>query len=139
MVHPALPAASVKELIALAKAKPGTINFGSSGLAGTGHLAGELFKMMAGINITHVPYKGAAPALIGRRRGRSADAHLRAFLGPAVHPVEARARDRRDEREAAADAARRAGDRRDRAGLRGGLVVRGARAAPARRAASSSG
>jgi tripartite-type tricarboxylate transporter receptor subunit TctC len=63
MVHPALPAASVKELIALAKAKPGTINFGSSGLAGTGHLAAELLKMMAGIDIVHVPYKGAAPAL----------------------------------------------------------------------------
>ncbi len=63
MVHPVLPAASVKELIALAKAKPGTINFASSGLSGTGHLAGELFRMMAGINITHVPYKGAAPAL----------------------------------------------------------------------------
>jgi tripartite-type tricarboxylate transporter receptor subunit TctC len=63
MVHPGLPATSVKELIALAKARPGTIDFASSGLAGTGHLSGELFKMMAGIEITHVPYKGAAPAL----------------------------------------------------------------------------
>jgi tripartite-type tricarboxylate transporter receptor subunit TctC len=63
MVHPGLAATSVKELIALAKARPGTINFGSSGLAGTGHLAGELLKMRTGIDIVHVPYKGAAPAL----------------------------------------------------------------------------
>ena len=71
MVHPSLPAATVKELIALAKAKPGAINFGSSGLAGTGHLAGELLKMMAGIDIVHVPYKGAAPALTGVAAGEA--------------------------------------------------------------------
>jgi tripartite-type tricarboxylate transporter receptor subunit TctC len=71
MVHPGLPAASVKDLIALAKARPGTINFGSSGQAGTGHLAGEMLKMMAGIDITHVPYKGAAPALIAVAAGES--------------------------------------------------------------------
>jgi tripartite-type tricarboxylate transporter receptor subunit TctC len=71
MVHPALPATSVKELIALAKARPGTINFGSSGLSGAGHLAGELFKMMAGIDITHVPYKGAAPALTAIASGEA--------------------------------------------------------------------
>lgn len=65
MVHPGLPATSVKELIALAKARPATINFASSGQGGTGHLAGEMFKMMAGVNITHVPYKGAGPALVG--------------------------------------------------------------------------
>ena len=69
MVYPGLPAASLKELIALAKSKPGTINFGSSGLGATGHLAGELFRMMAGINIVHVPYKGAAPALVGVTAG----------------------------------------------------------------------
>jgi tripartite-type tricarboxylate transporter receptor subunit TctC len=71
MVHPALPATSVKELIALAKARPGTINFGSSGLAGTGHLAGEMLKTMARIDIVHVPYKGAAPALIAVAAGES--------------------------------------------------------------------
>lgn len=65
MVHPGLPATSVKDLIALAKARPATINFASSGQGGTGHLASELFKMMAGVNITHVPYKGAGPALVG--------------------------------------------------------------------------
>lgn len=54
---------SVKELIALAKSKPGTLTFGSSGNGSTNHLAGELFKNMADIDIVHVPYKGAAPAM----------------------------------------------------------------------------
>lgn len=65
MVYPGLPATSVKELVDLAKSRPGTINFGSSGQGATGHLAGEMFRIMAGVNITHVPYKGAAPALVG--------------------------------------------------------------------------
>jgi tripartite-type tricarboxylate transporter receptor subunit TctC len=61
-LHPSVPAKSIKELIALAKARPGKLNYGSSG-AGTGpHLAGELMNMMAGISIVHVPYKGSAPA-----------------------------------------------------------------------------
>lgn len=63
MVHPSVDAKSLKDLIALAKAKPGTINFGSSGNGSTNHLAGELLKSMTGINIVHVPYKGAAPAM----------------------------------------------------------------------------
>ncbi|MPZ42474.1 MAG: tripartite tricarboxylate transporter substrate binding protein [Betaproteobacteria bacterium] len=63
VVHPSLPVKSVKELIALAKARPGAINFASSGVGSTAHLASELFKHMAGINIIHVPYKGAGPAL----------------------------------------------------------------------------
>lgn len=62
-VHPALPAKNVKELIALAKAKPGQLNFGSSGIGSSNQMAGELFKVMAGINIVHVPYKGNAPAI----------------------------------------------------------------------------
>ncbi|HYC44644.1 MAG TPA: tripartite tricarboxylate transporter substrate binding protein [Burkholderiales bacterium] len=65
MVHPGVPAASVKELLALAKTKPGAINFGSSGQGGTGHLATELLILMTGVRMTHVPYKGAGPALIG--------------------------------------------------------------------------
>ena len=69
MVHPPLPVASFKELIALAKSRPGKINFGSSGAGATSHLAGELLKMMAGINIIHVPYKGAGPALIAIMSG----------------------------------------------------------------------
>ena len=62
MVHPALPAQSVKELIALAKAKPGAINFASSGVGSTAHLCAEMLKTMTGIDIVHVPYKGAGPA-----------------------------------------------------------------------------
>jgi tripartite-type tricarboxylate transporter receptor subunit TctC len=62
-VNPAVKATTVAELIALAKAAPGTLNFGSSGYGSTNHLAGELFKSLAGINIVHVAYRGAAPAL----------------------------------------------------------------------------
>ena len=63
LVHPALPVKNVKELIALAKAKPGELNYASGG-AGTGtHLGAELFKTMAGLDIVHVPYKGGGPAL----------------------------------------------------------------------------
>jgi tripartite-type tricarboxylate transporter receptor subunit TctC len=63
-VHPSLPVKSVRELIAFAKARPGQLNFASSGIGAPPHLAGELFKSMAGINITHVAYKGDTPALI---------------------------------------------------------------------------
>ncbi|MDB5808140.1 MAG: Tricarboxylate transport protein TctC [Betaproteobacteria bacterium] len=62
-VYPALPAKNVQELVALAKAKPGQLTFGSAGNGNTLHLAGELFKAATGTSITHVPYKGAAPAL----------------------------------------------------------------------------
>jgi len=61
-VHPALPVKSVKDLIALAKAKPGQLTFSSSGNGGTGHVSGEMFKMLAGVDMLHVPYKGTAPA-----------------------------------------------------------------------------
>ena len=62
-VHPSLPVKSVKELVALAKARPGQLTFGSAGNGNTLHLAGELFKVATGVNITHVPYKSATPAL----------------------------------------------------------------------------
>jgi tripartite-type tricarboxylate transporter receptor subunit TctC len=62
-VNPDVKAKSVAELVALAKASPGKLNFGSSGIGSTNHLAGELFKSLAGINIVHVPYRGAAPAM----------------------------------------------------------------------------
>ncbi len=61
-LHPSVPASSVKELIALAKQKP--LNYGSSGVGGTGHLAGELFNVMADTKMSHVPYKGGGPAMI---------------------------------------------------------------------------
>src|SRR6266851_5392097 len=62
-VHPSVPAKTVAEFVAWAKQNPGKINFGSAGIGGTIHLAGEMFKQMAGIEMTHVPYKGAGPAL----------------------------------------------------------------------------
>lgn len=63
VANPSLPANNVRELIALAKAKPGTINFSSSGNATSGHLAGELFGAMTGTKLVHVPYKGGGPSI----------------------------------------------------------------------------
>ena len=63
VVNPSLPVKTVKELVALARAKPGSINFASSGYGGPMHLAGELLKSTASINIVHVPYKGGGPAV----------------------------------------------------------------------------
>ena len=63
VVHPSLPVKTVKELIALAKAKPGQLNYGSSGPASIVHLAGELFNVMTGVKTVHVPYKGSGPAI----------------------------------------------------------------------------
>jgi tripartite-type tricarboxylate transporter receptor subunit TctC len=62
-VHPSLPAKSIKDLVALAKARPGQINYASNGAGGSSHLAVELFDMMTGVKMTHIPYKGLAPAL----------------------------------------------------------------------------
>lgn len=62
LIHPGVPANNIKELIALAKAKPGTLNFGSAGTRSTSHLVGEIFKASAGIDITHIAYKGSAVA-----------------------------------------------------------------------------
>ena len=63
VVHPSFPAQSIPDLIAFAKAKPGELNYASGGLGSANHVAGELFKNMAGVQITHVPYKGGGPAL----------------------------------------------------------------------------
>ena len=63
VVHPSVPANNVKELIALAKAQPGKLNYASVGTGSPGHIAGELFKLRAGIDIVHVPYKGGGPAV----------------------------------------------------------------------------
>jgi tripartite-type tricarboxylate transporter receptor subunit TctC len=63
VVHPSVPVQSVKDLIALAKSKPGTINFGSGGLGTTPHMAGELFSIQAGVKMVHVAYRGEAPAI----------------------------------------------------------------------------
>ena len=63
VVHPSLPVKSIQDLIALAKAKPGQLNYSSGGMGTANHVAGELFKYMAQVQIVHVPYKGGAPAL----------------------------------------------------------------------------
>jgi tripartite-type tricarboxylate transporter receptor subunit TctC len=62
-VHPSVPAKTIAEFVAYARQNPGKLNFGSAGTGGTIHLAGEMFKQMAGVEMTHVPYKGAGPAL----------------------------------------------------------------------------
>jgi tripartite-type tricarboxylate transporter receptor subunit TctC len=64
VVHPSVRASSVKELIALAKAEPGRINYASSGNGGSTHLLTELFRTMAGVDLTHIPFNGAGPALV---------------------------------------------------------------------------
>ena len=72
IVHPTLPVRNVKDLIALAKAKPGELTFGSGGNGSTAHLSGEMFKTMAGINIVHIPFKGSPAAVIGVIAGQIA-------------------------------------------------------------------
>jgi len=70
VVHPSLPVRSVADLIALAKAKPGELTFGSSGIGASSHLAGEMLKLKAGIEVTHVPFRGSAPAIAELIAGR---------------------------------------------------------------------
>jgi tripartite-type tricarboxylate transporter receptor subunit TctC len=70
VVNPALPVHTIPEFIAYAKANPGKLNFASSGIGSTLHVAGELFKMMAGVDIVHVAYRGGAPALVDLMSGR---------------------------------------------------------------------
>ena len=70
VVQPSVPAGTVAKFVKLAKDKPGTITYGSSGIGGAGHLAGELLKLMAGADIVHVPYKGGGPAMQGMLGGQ---------------------------------------------------------------------
>jgi tripartite-type tricarboxylate transporter receptor subunit TctC len=70
VVHPSLPARTVKELVSLAKARPGQINYASNGAGGSSHLAGELFDMMTGTRMVHIPYKGLSPALTDLMSGQ---------------------------------------------------------------------
>jgi tripartite-type tricarboxylate transporter receptor subunit TctC len=82
VAHPSLPARNVKELIALAKARPGQINYSSSGPGGAPHLSGELFKSMAGINLVHIPYKGSGPSftdLLGGQVSLTCDSLVQAY------------------------------------------------------------
>ena len=71
VVHPSLPVKSVKELIALAKARPGQVNFAGSGSGSTPHLAAELFNTLANVRMIHVPYRGTGPAIVGLMSGEA--------------------------------------------------------------------
>ena len=82
-VHPSLPTKTVPEFIAYAKANPGKINMASPGNGSSGHVAGELFKMMTGVNMLHVPYRGAAPALTDLLGGQ-----VQAYFGAAPASIE---------------------------------------------------
>lgn len=81
-VHPSLPARNARELIALAKVRPGQITYASSGNGTSGHLTGELFKSVAGISLMHIPYKGAAPAL-----NEVIGGHVESYFGAVISVV----------------------------------------------------
>jgi tripartite-type tricarboxylate transporter receptor subunit TctC len=83
MVHPSVPAKTVPEFIAYAKANPGKINMGSGGVGSPSHVAGELFKMMAGVGMVHVPYRGIAPALTDLMAGQ-----LQVYFGALTSSIE---------------------------------------------------
>jgi tripartite-type tricarboxylate transporter receptor subunit TctC len=70
VVHPSVPAQSVKELIAVARARPGQLSYGSGGIGAPGHLSGQMFSTLTGVKMVHVPYKGAAPALVDIQSGQ---------------------------------------------------------------------
>lgn len=89
--HPSFPARNAKELIKLAKAKPGTLAFGTAGIATSGHLAGELFKTAAGVDMTHVPYKGSSQALIDNLSGQ-VPLYFGAMASPMPHVKSGRLR-----------------------------------------------
>ncbi len=80
VVHPAVPANSVGEFVALARSKPGQLSFGSAGVGTTSHLAGELLQSMTGIELTHVPYKGGAPAMNDLLAGNTRSMFLSVLL-----------------------------------------------------------
>jgi tripartite-type tricarboxylate transporter receptor subunit TctC len=87
IVHPSVPTRSVAEFVTYAKQNPGKLNFGSAGTGGVGHLSGEMFKQVAGIQMTHVPYKGAGPSLADLIAG-----HIQLTfetLGTALPPIKA--------------------------------------------------
>jgi tripartite-type tricarboxylate transporter receptor subunit TctC len=79
VVHPSVPAKNVKDLVALAKARPNELRHGSTGIGSPHHLAGEIFKSMSGVKMVHVPYKGASPALVDVVAG-----HIEVYFGAMV-------------------------------------------------------
>lgn len=83
VVHPAFPAKTIPELIAYARANPGKINMASAGNGTSAHMAGELFKMMAGVDVVHVPYRGGAPAITNLVGGQ-----VQIYFGPLPESIE---------------------------------------------------
>ena len=84
VLHPRVQASTLQELIKLAKDKPGTLTYGSSGIGGAGHLAGELLKMMAKVDLVHVPFKGGGPAMQAMLGGQI-DAYFATPVAAGVH------------------------------------------------------
>ena len=118
-VNPDLPVHSVKELIDLAKAKPGELNYASAGVGSFQHLGGELFKLLAGVDIVHVPFRGGGPAMIDVMGGHTKIV-FSSLIQTTPHVKDGKlegARHRR--RQAQSGATRRADHRRNRARLRG--------------------
>ena len=127
-VNPSLPAKTLPEFIAYAKANPGKVNYASAGTGSQQHVAGELFKMMAGIEMVHVPYRGGGPALADLMGGQ-----VQLFFGTTASTIELirsrqAARAGGDHRDALGGAAGRSDRCRVRARLRSELVVRHRRA-----------
>ena len=87
VVHPSVPVKTVAEFIAYAKANPGKINMGSAGVATTSHMAGELFKTMAAVDLVHVPYRGSAPALTDLVGGQVQVMFDAMISHPAAHSI----------------------------------------------------
>jgi tripartite-type tricarboxylate transporter receptor subunit TctC len=90
-VHPSLPAKNVRELMALARANPGRLNYGSSGVGNLQHLGMELLRLQAGVTLNHVPYKGAAPAFVDLISGQ-VDLMFANIVGTMPHVRTARVR-----------------------------------------------
>ena len=123
VANPSLGVGSIKELIAAARAKPGRINYASSGPGTGGHMSVELLKSMTGIDLVHIPYKGAGPALVDVIAGQVQLMCTSPLPGDAARENRQAARARDDEPEARELRARHPGGRRDAAGLSVDAVV----------------
>ena len=132
VVNPELPVNSVKELVALAKEKPGELQYASAGVGSFQHLGGELFKLKAGVDILHVPFKGGGPAMIDVVGGHTKVMFSLAGADHAAHQVRQAQRARRRRQGAQHGAAGRADGRR---GRRAGLRRRSTGSASSRRPA----
>ena len=124
VVNPSVPAKTVPEFIAYAKANPGKINMASAGIGTPAHVAGELFKMMAGVDMVHVPYRGGGPALTDLLGGQVQVMFAHTAGIDRVHQGRQAARAGGDDRDALGGAAGHPDRGRVRAGLRGERLVR---------------